>query len=406
MTTASTASNAFQPDTPPAAQQTALHALHLELGARMVPFAGYDMPVQYPMGVLQEHLHTRSAAGLFDVSHMGQLKLVGPHAAEGLELLVPMDIMGLARNQQRYALFTNEAGGILDDLMVTHCGDYLFVVVNAACKVQDTAHLRAELGGPGKPGCDIVELDDHALLALQGPEAMTVMARLCPDVDFGKWTFMTARDLKIGGIACFVTRSGYTGEDGFEISVENRCAEELARLLLLQPEVAPVGLGARDSLRLEAGLCLYGNDIDIETTPVEASLTWAISKARRADGARPGGFPGAKKILAQLASGKDGKPVTAEGVVSRKRVGLVGVERTPVRAGSEIVAGNGDDDGAVIGRVTSGTLGPTAQRAVALGYVSPAHAAIRTEVMAVVRGKPVAMRVTATPFVPHRYYRG
>ncbi len=404
MTTASTDLNASDPDTPLATPltKTALHALHLELGARMVPFAGYDMPVQYPMGVLQEHQHTRTAAGLFDVSHMGQLKLVGPHAAEGLELLVPMDIMGLARNQQRYALFTNDAGGILDDLMVTHCGDYLFVVVNASCKVQDTAHLRAELGGPGKPGCDIVELDDHALLALQGPEAVTVMARLCPDIDFGKWIFMTARDLKIGGIACFVTRSGYTGEDGFEISVENRCAEEFARLLLLQPEVAPVGLGARDSLRLEAGLCLYGNDIDTETTPVEASLTWAISKARRPDGARPGGFPGAKKILAQLAAGKDGKATSPEGTVSRKRVGLVGAERTPVRAGSEIV----DGDGVAIGLVTSGTFGPTAQRAVALGYVPMTHAAVGTEIMAMVRDKPVAMRVTATPFVPHRYFRG
>ncbi len=372
---------------------TALHALHVELGARMVPFAGYEMPVQYPAGVLREHQHTRAAAGLFDVSHMGQLKLVGPHAAEGLELLVPMDIMGLARNQQRYAVFTNEAGGILDDLMVTHCGDYLFVVVNAACKVQDTAHVRAELGGPGKPGCDTIELDDHALLALQGPEAVTAMARLCPDVDFSKWLFMTARDLEIGGIACFVTRSGYTGEDGFEISVENRCAEELARLLLLQPEVAPVGLAARDSLRLEAGLCLYGNDIDTETTPVEASLTWAISKARRADGARPGGFPGARKIFAQLAD---------PSAMTKKRVGLVGIERTPVRADSEIV----DGDGQAIGTITSGTFGPTAQRAVALGYVPPALGTIGAEVSAIVRGKPVAMRVTTTPFVPHRYYRG
>lgn len=373
--------------------KTALHALHVELGARMVPFAGYEMPVQYPKGVLQEHLHTRRAAGLFDVSHMGQLKLVGPHAAEGLELLVPMDIVGLAHHQQRYALFTNEAGGILDDLMVTHCGDCLFVVVNAACKVQDTAYLRAELGGPGKPGCDIVELDDHALLALQGPGAVAVMARLCPEVDFSRWTFMTARDLAIGGIACFATRSGYTGEDGFEISVENRYAEELARRLLLQPEVAPAGLGARDSLRLEAGLCLYGSDIDTETTPVEASLTWAISKARRADGARPGRFPGAKKILAQLVD---------RSLVTRKRAGLVGVERTPVRAGSEIV----DGDGAVIGRVTSGTFGPSVQRAIALGYVPTARATAGTAVTAMVRGRPVAMHVSATPFVPHRYYRG
>ena len=379
--------------------KTALHALHVELGARMVPFADYDMPVQYPMGVLQEHLHTRKAAGLFDVSHMGQLKLVGPTAAEGLELLVPMDIVGLQRYQQRYALFTDGAGGILDDLMVTHCGGFLFVVVNASCKVKDIAYLRAELGGPGKPGCDIVELDDHALLALQGPEAVDVMTRLCPDVDFDRWTFMTARDVSIGGIACFVTRSGYTGEDGFEISVENACAERLARLLLLQPEVEPIGLGARDSLRLEAGLCLYGNDIDADTTPIEGSLTWAISKARRADGARPGGFPGERRILAQLAAAHE--PGAAD-AITKKRVGLVGVDRTPVREGSALV----DADGAVLGRVTSGTFGPTAQGAVALGYLPPIHAAAGTEVAALVRGKPVAMRVVATPFVPHRYYRG
>ncbi len=379
--------------------RTALHGLHLELGARMVPFAGYDMPVQYPKGVLREHQHTRASAGLFDVSHMGQLKLVGPDAAAGLEKLVPMDIIGLARDQQRYALLTNDAGGILDDLMVTRCNGYLFVVVNASRKVQDTAYLRAELGGPGKPGCDIVELDDHALLALQGPEAVTVMTRLCPDVDFARWTFMTARDIRIGKIAAFVTRSGYSGEDGFEISVENRCAEELARLLLLQPEVEPAGLGARDSLRLEAGLCLYGNDIDTETTPVEGSLVWAISKARRADGERAGGFPGAKRILGQLATLKTPE---AEGAIAQKRVGLVGVDRTPVRAGTELA----DADGRVVGRVTSGTFGPTAQRAVALGYVQPSLAAVGTELSALVRDKPVAIRVAATPFVPHRYYRG
>ena len=379
--------------------KTALHALHVELGGRMVPFAGYEMPVQYPKGVLQEHQHTRTAAGLFDVSHMGQLKLVGPTAAEGLELLVPMDIMGLGRFQQRYALFTDGAGGILDDLMVTHCGGYLFVVVNAACKVQDTAYLRAELGGPGKPGCDIVELDDHALLALQGPEAVAVMARLCPAVDFANWVFMTAREISIDGMPCFVTRSGYTGEDGFEISIENRHAEQLARRLLLQPEVAPVGLGARDSLRLEAGLCLYGNDIGTDTTPVEGSLVWALSKARRADGVRPGGFPGDRKILAQLAALKD---TGSRDAITKKRVGLVGVDRTPVREGTPLV----DVDGQEIGHVTSGTFGPTAQRAVALGYVAPGHAAVGTAVTAMVRGKPVAMHVAATPFVPNHYYRG
>ena len=379
--------------------KTALHALHVELGARMVPFAGYEMPVQYAKGVLQEHQHTRTGAGLFDVSHMGQMKLVGPTAAEGLELLVPMDIMGLGRFQQRYALFTDGAGGILDDLMVTHCGGYLFVVVNAACKVQDTAHVRAELGGPGKPGCDIIELDDHALLALQGPEAVNVMTRLCPEVDFARWLFMTAREITIEGMPCFVTRSGYTGEDGFEISTENRYAEQLARLLLLQPEVEPIGLGARDSLRLEAGLCLYGNDIDTTTTPVEGSLVWALSKARRADGPRPGGFPGDRKILAQLAALKD---ATAREAITKKRVGLVGVDRTPVREGTVLV----DAAGAEIGHVTSGTFGPTAQRAVAIGYVPPSLAAIGTEVTAMVRGKPVAMHVAATPFVPNHYYRG
>ena len=377
---------------------TALHALHLELGARMVPFAGYDMPVQYPSGVLQEHLHTRARAGLFDVSHMGQLKLVGPAAAVALETLVPMDIVGLAPDQQRYALLTNETGGILDDLMVTRRGDHLFVVVNAGCKVQDTAHLRAELGGPGGPDCDIVELDDHALLALQGPEAAAVMARLCPQVD-AAWTFMTGRDLEIDGMPCFVTRSGYTGEDGFEISIENALAERLARLLLSQPEVAPIGLGARDSLRLEAGLCLYGHDIDSATTPVEGSLLWAISKARRADGERAGGFPGAAHILSQIPVGKG---IPAAQPATRKRVGLVGTDRTPVREGSVLV----DRDGNAIGRVTSGTFGPTAQKAVALGYLPLAQAAIGTDVAAMVRGKPVPMQVVATPFVPNRYHRG
>jgi aminomethyltransferase len=379
--------------------RTALHALHVELGARLVPFAGYEMPVQYAKGLMHEHRHTRTAAGLFDVSHMGQMKLVGPTAAEGLELLVPMDIVGLARMQQRYALFTNGDGGILDDFMVTHCGEYLFVVVNASCKVQDTAYVRDQLGGPGKPGCDIIELDDHALLALQGPQAVDVLTRLCPDVDFASWHFMTARDIRIDKIACFVTRSGYTGEDGFEISVENRCAEELARLLLLQPEVEPIGLGARDSLRLEAGLCLYGNDIDTGTTPVEASLLWAISKARRADGARPGGFVGAKKILAQIAALKD--PASPD-AIQAKRVGLLGVERVPVREGTELV----DAEGHALGRVTSGTIGPTIDRAVALAYLDPSQAVVGTTVFASVRGKSIPMTVATTPFVPHRYYRG
>ena len=378
--------------------KTALHALHVELGARMVPFAGYDMPVQYPKGVLQEHLHTRAAAGLFDVSHMGQLRLIGASVDRAFESLVPVDVVDLPSHHQRYAVFTDASGGILDDLMVTRRADHLFVVVNASCKVQDTAHLRAELGAPGMPECDVVEMDDHALLALQGPAAAAVMARLCPQYD-EDWVFMTGRDVEIDGIACFATRSGYTGEDGFEISVENRDAERLARVLLAQPEVAPIGLGARDSLRLEAGLCLYGHDIDTATTPVEGGLAWAISKARRADGARPGGFPGSAKILAQL-SGPAGTAAAAP--PTRRRVGLVGAERTPVREGCALV----DADGTPLGQVTSGTFGPTAQRAVALGYLPSSHTAAGTDVFALVRGKPVPMRVSPTPFVPHRYYRG
>ncbi len=373
--------------------RTALHALHVELGARMVPFAGYEMPVQYRQGVLQEHLHTRAAAGLFDVSHMGQLKLIGADIESALEALVPVDIVGMALRQQRYALLTDANGGILDDLMITRTADHLFVVVNAACKVRDIAHLRGELGGSGAQ-CDVVELDDHALLALQGPAAAAVMERLCPDVDLAAWTFMTARSVEIGDVPCFATRSGYTGEDGFELSIANRHAEAVARLLLAQPEVAPVGLGARDSLRLEAGLCLYGHDIDRDTTPIEGSLLWSISKARRADGERAGGFPGAERILGQIAASKDG--------LTTKRVGLVGVERTPVREGSVLV----DAAGGVVGRVTSGTFGPTVKKAVALGYVAPSRAAVGTPLFAMVRGRTVPMHVAAPPFVPSRYYRG
>ncbi len=372
--------------------KTALHALHAECGARFVPFAGYEMPVQYPLGVLKEHLHTRNAAGLFDVSHMGQLQLTGPTADAALEKLVPVDVIGLTPGQQRYAIFTNEQGGILDDLMITRMPDgNLFVVVNAACKEQDTAYLREQLGGPGKPGCDIIELSDYALLALQGPTAVSVLARLTPEIDFQSWTFMTARTLELCGVECFVTRSGYTGEDGFEISIPNEQAEALARRLLQESEVEVIGLGARDSLRLEAGLCLYGHDLTIETTPIEASLTWAISKARRADGARAGDFPGAEKILGQMAQG-----------VTTKRVGLIGLERTPVREGAELV----DDQGVAIGRVTSGGFGPSFNGTVAMGYLDSAHVAVDTPVFAMVRGKPVAMRVAKTPFVPQRYYRG
>ncbi len=370
-----------------ALKRTPLHDLHVELGAKMVPFAGYEMPVQYPMGVLKEHLHTREKAGLFDVSHMGQIKLIGHDAAEALETLVPVDIVDLPPMQQRYALFTNSSGNILDDLMVTNAGDHLFVVVNAACKEQDTTHLRQQIG----VRCEVQGMNHHALLALQGPQAVQALQRLAPDADYASWIFMTARTLTIDGIDCFVTRSGYTGEDGFEISVHNDHATHIARLLLAQPEVAPIGLGARDSLRLEAGLCLYGHDIHKETTPVEASLLWAISKARRHGGLRSGGFPGAHDIFEQMELG-----------AIFKRVGLIGNERAPVREGAELV--NAEDE--PIGTVTSGGFGPTIAKPIAMANISTAYTALGTQVFAKVRDKLIPMTVSKMPFVPTRYYRG
>ncbi len=371
---------------------TPLHALHIELGAKMVPFGGYDMPVQYATGILAEHRHTRTAAGLFDVSHMGQVLLTGDDAAAALETLVPVDIVDLGPFKQRYALFTNAQGGILDDLMVTRRADDLFVVVNAACKQQDIAHLQQHIG----TRCTVQPLPEQALLALQGPQAVTALARLNPEVQ--KLVFMTGGHFTLAGIGCFVTRSGYTGEDGFEISVPSGQAEQLARALLAQPEVLPIGLGARDTLRLEAGLCLYGHDIDTTTTPVEGALTWAIQKVRRAGGARAGGYPGADVIGAQLAQGANG----VQGGVSRKRVGLISTERMPVREGAQVV----DAAGTPIGRVTSGSLGPSINQPVALAYLATSHTAIGTEVFAVVRDKRVAMTVAALPFVPNGYFRG
>jgi len=366
-------------------QRTPLHALHLELGAKMVAFAGYEMPVSYPAGIVAEHRHCRDGAALFDVSHMGQLRLVGDDAAAALETLVPVDIVGLAPGRQRYALFTNDAGGILDDLMVTRRDDHLFLVVNAGCKVADLDHLRAAIGGR----CAIEPMPGHALLALQGPAAGAVMERLAPSL--AKLTFMTGAAAKVAGIDCFATRSGYTGEDGFEISVAGKDAEALARTLLAAPEVEPAGLGARDTLRLEAGLCLYGHDIDTSTTPIEAALAWAIQKVRRPGGARAGGYPGAATIEKQLASG-----------TARKRVGLVGLDRAPVREGAAIV----DDVGGAIGRVTSGTVGPSVGKPVALAYVPSALAAVGTALEADVRGKRQPMQVATLPFTPHRYFRG
>ena len=370
---------------------TPLHDLHIELGARMVPFAGYSMPVQYPAGLMAEHLHTRSSAGLFDVSHMGQLRLVGPDAAAAFESLMPVDVIDLPAGKQRYGLLLNDEGGIIDDLMffnrdVAGGGD-IFVIVNGACKAGDIAHIQNKIGSR----CEVIPMPEMALLALQGPLAVNALQRLSPGVE--KLVFMTGGQFSVAGCDCFITRSGYTGEDGFEISVPAAQADTLARALLAQPEVKPVGLGARNSLRLEAGLCLYGNDIDTTTTPVEASLNWAMQKVRRTGGARAGGFPGADKILAQLA-----EPAS----LSRKRVALMASTRVPVREPAVLE----NMDGQVVGQVTSGLLSPTLNQPIALAYVQPDYALVGTELFAMVRGKPVPMKVAATPFVPTRYHRG
>ncbi|MEP7302489.1 MAG: glycine cleavage system aminomethyltransferase GcvT [Caldimonas sp.] len=372
------------PASPPTLLQTPLHALHQALGAKMVPFAGYSMPVSYPKGILAEHRQCRESAVLFDVSHMGQLRLRGDDAAAALETLVPVDVVGLPVGKQRYALFTNDAGGILDDLMVTRRDDHLFLIVNAACKDADLAHLRARIAHR----CTIEPMPEQALLALQGPRAAAVMARLAPALS--GLTFMSGTAAAIAGIDCFATRSGYTGEDGFEISVAAGDAEALGRALLAEPEVAPAGLGARDTLRLEAGLCLYGHDIDTTTTLIEAALAWAIQKVRRPDGARAGGYPGAPVIAGQLAGGP-----------AKKRVGLLGLGRVPVREGAALV----DAAGAVLGRVTSGTVGPSVGQPIAMAYLPSALATPGTSVDADVRGQRQPMRVTAMPFAPHRYFR-
>ena len=376
---------------------TPLNALHIELGARMVPFAGYSMPVQYPAGLMAEHHHTRKAAGLFDVSHMGQLRLVGPDAAAAFESLMPVDVIDRPVGKQRYGLLLTEEGTIIDDLMFFNKGNNeLFVIVNGACKVSDIAHIQAKIGSR----CQVIPMPEMALLALQGPQAVTALSRLAPGVE--KLVFMTGGHFTVDTgtqrIDVFLTRSGYTGEDGFEISVHNDYADALARALLAQPEVKPIGLGARNSLRLEAGLCLYGNDIDTTTNPVEANLNWALQKVRRAGGAREGGFPGATKILAALADSTGaGAPKD-----TRKRIGLIALERIPVRDHTELQDGAGNK----IGEVTSGLLGPTIDKPVAMGYVDAKWATIGTQVVAIVRGKPVLMEVSAMPFVPTRYYRG
>jgi aminomethyltransferase len=357
----------------------------------MVPFAGYDMPVQYPAGVLKEHLHTRGHAGLFDVSHMGQIALRPKSgkvedAALALERLVPQDIVGIAPGRQRYAQLTNEAGGILDDLMVANFGDHLFLVVNAACKAEDESHIRKHLSDV----CDIDSMSDRALIALQGPNAESALAKLCAEVTSMK--FMDAGPRRVGNFDCFVSRSGYTGEDGFEISVPAGHAEALATALLDNPDVLPIGLGARDSLRLEAGLCLYGHDIDTTTTPVEAALEWSVQKSRRKGGARAGGFPGAEKILDQFDKG-----------APRRRVGLKAEGRAPVREGALLFADPTSSE--AIGKVTSGGFGPTLNAPVAMGYLPAALANVGMTVFAEVRGQRLPLAVAATPFVPNTYKR-
>ena len=365
--------------------KTPLYNLHIELGAKMVGFAGYSMPVQYPIGVLNEHHHTRAKAGLFDVSHMGQILIHGDNPAKAFETLVPVDVEGIPPLTQRYALFTKDKGGILDDLMISNAGDHLFVVVNAACKEQDFALIQAGLGD----GYQVSMIEDRALIALQGPEAGAVMMRIAPETK--DMVFMDWKPMTVAGIDCFIGRAGYTGEDGFEISVPNEQAEALARLLLSETEVEAIGLGARDSLRLEAGLCLYGHDLNGNTTPVEASLLWAMQKVRRADGERPGGFPGADIIYQQL---KDG--------ANKKRVGFLIDGRAPVREGAEIK----NSDGEVVGSVTSGSYGPTLEKPVAMGYVQKEFSKLNTKLVAIVRGREIPVTVSKMPFVPQRYHRG
>jgi aminomethyltransferase len=371
--------------------KTPLHSLHLELGARMMAFAGYDMPIQYPMGVMKEHLHTRAAAGLFDVSHMGQILIRArsgdvADAARALEAVTPVDVVGLKPGRQRYGLLTNDQGGLEDDFMVANRGDHLYLVVNAACKHDDLTRIKAALSD----SCEIEAQFDRGLIALQGPVAEAVLASYAPDAE--DMLFMDVADLEIGGTPVVVSRSGYSGEDGFEISIPADETDRIARLLLADDRVEAIGLGARDSLRLEAGLCLYGNDIDETTTPVEANLKWAIQKARRKGGEREGGFPGADVILTQFDTGPE-----------RLRVGLKPTGKAPVRAGAELY--ENESGGSAVGTVTSGGFGPSAGGPVAMGYVPTALSAAGTTLYAEVRGKRLELAISALPFVQTTYKR-
>jgi len=369
-----------EPDNQQDLKQTPLDALHRQLSGKMVPFAGYDMAVQYAAGIMAEHLHTRAGASLFDVSHMGQARLTGDNPQAALETLVPGDIQALKEGRTRYTLLTNDDGGIIDDLMVTNRGDHLYLVVNAACKDGDFAHIQGRLGDTAT----LEILEDRALVALQGPAAATVLSRFSPGVE--TMPFMSCDEIDLGGIPCLVTRSGYTGEDGYEISIPAMDAEKLSRLLLDEAEVMPAGLGARDTLRLEAGLCLYGSDIDAATTPIEAGLNGVINKRRRAEG----GFPGDSVILEQLKTG-----------AAKKRVGIRPDGKAPARAHTAIE----DLDGNAIGEITSGGYGPSVGGPVAMGYVTSAFTEPGTAVNLMVRGKAMAATVVKLPFVEQRYFK-
>jgi len=367
-------------------RKTPFHQMHVDAGAKMVPFAGYEMPVSYPLGIKKEHTHTRERAGLFDVSHMGQIRLSGEQVMAALESLVPVDIIDLPKMKTRYALFTNENGGVLDDLMVTNLGDNsLFLVVNAACKYADFKHLQDHLGS----SCELELDDDLALLALQGPKAAKVLSGLAPAVN--EMTFMTAKQVMINDISCLITRSGYTGEDGFEISVSSQDAENLADILLSSDEVDWIGLGARDSLRLEAGLSLYGHELDTSHSPVESSLNWALSKVRRLGGEREGNYLGDKIILNQLQHGSD-----------TKVVGLLPEGRMPVRDGAIIQ----DENGNQIGYVTSGGFGPTLNKPISIARLETKYTNSQSKLFALVREKKIAVEIIKLPFVKHNYYRG
>jgi len=365
---------------------TPLHQMHLDAGAKMVPFAGYEMPVSYPLGIRKEHNHTRRKAGLFDVSHMGQIRLVGANVKKALESIVPVDIIDLPLLKLRYAFFTNKSGGILDDLMVTNLGDQeLFLVVNANCKNADFDHLHSTIGND----CQIEFLDNMALLALQGPLAHKVLSEIVPSIH--KMTFMTAKKVVIKKIECLITRSGYTGEDGFEISLQATDSEELAKLLLSNKEVEWVGLGARDSLRLEAGLSLYGHELDTNHSPVESSLSWALSKIRRDGGEREGNYLGSKTIMNHLNEGAE-----------LKVVGLQPEGRMPVRDGAIIE----DEMGNKVGKVTSGGFGPSINRPIAIARLQKSFIEKKAKLFALVRDKKIAVEIVSLPFVKQNYYRG